>query len=131
MATIFTRIINNEIPAYKIAENDKFIAFLDAFPIQEGHTLIVPKREVDNYFDLTDIEISEMAVFTKKIANAIKQAIPCEKIGTSVIGLEVPHAHVHLVPINSMKDMDFYKKMKIEPQRMNEIKELIISKLSL
>jgi len=129
MATIFSRIINKEIPAYIIEENDKFIAFLDVFPVQEGHTLVVPKREVDDYFDLSDSEISEMTVFAKKIAKAIKKSFSCIKVGVCVVGLEVPHAHVHLIPINSMRDMNFNNKLKINPERMNEIKNMIIKDL--
>ncbi|HOG19116.1 MAG TPA: HIT family protein [Salinivirgaceae bacterium] len=128
MASIFTKIINREIPAYIIAESSKFIAFLDAFPIKEGHTLIVPKREVDDYFDLTDSEISEMAIFAKQVAKAIEKSFTCKKISVGVFGLEVPHAHMHLIPINSMDDCDFKNpKLKLSPDRMKEIQELIIS----
>lgn len=105
--TLFSRIINGEIPSYKIAENEKFFAFLDIFPLREGHVLVIPKTEVDNLFDLDDTYLSEMLVFAKPIAKAIEKAFACNRCGISVIGLEVPHAHVHLVPINSSNDLNF------------------------
>ena len=105
--TIFSRIIAGEIPCYKIDENDEFFAFLDINPLQKGHTLVVPKREVDYIFDLSDREIAAMQVFAKRIAIAIKKAIPCVKVGECVLGLEVPHAHIHLVPMRSAGDMRF------------------------
>lgn len=105
--TIFSRIIAGEIPCYKIDENDEFFAFLDINPLQKGHTLVVPKREVDYIFDLSDREIAAMQVFAKRIAIAIKKAIPCVKVGECVLGLEVPHAHIHLVPMRSEGDMRF------------------------
>lgn len=105
--TIFSRIIAGEIPCYKIDENDEFFAFLDINPLQKGHTLVVPKREVDYIFDLSDQEIAAMQVFAKRIAIAIKKAIPCVKVGECVLGLEVPHAHIHLVPMRSEGDMRF------------------------
>lgn len=107
MASIFTRIMNGEIPCYKVAENDKFVAILDAFPLIKGHTLIIPKKEEDYIFDLSDEDLGEMMVFAKKIAKAVKKGTDCKRIGVTVIGLEVPHAHIHLVPMNSSKDMDF------------------------
>lgn len=107
MASIFTKIINGEIPCYKIAENDKFIAFLDAFPLMQGHTLVVPKQEIDYIFDLSDDLLSEIMVFAKPIAKAVEQAIPCQRIAVAVIGLEVPHAHVHLMPIQRVSDVNF------------------------
>lgn len=109
MATIFSRIINGEIPCYKIAENDKFFAFLDINPVSKGHTLVVPKKEVDYIFTLGDEELGEMMVFAKKVAAAIEKAMPCKRIGVAVIGLEVPHAHIHLIPIVEEGDMDFKK----------------------
>jgi histidine triad (HIT) family protein len=109
MATIFTKIINREIPAYIVAEDNKHIAFLDINPLAKGHTLVVPKREEDYFFDLADEELSDLIIFSKKVAIAIQSVIPCERIGVSVIGLEVPHAHVHLVPLNSMGDINFSK----------------------
>jgi histidine triad (HIT) family protein len=116
MATIFTKIINGEIPCHKIAENDNFIAFLDIMPLVEGHTLIVPKKEVDYIFDLEDKLLAEMHIFAKPIAKAIKSAIPCKRIGTAVIGLEVPHAHLHLVPISSADDLNFTRP-KLKPSQ--------------
>lgn len=107
MASIFTRIINGEIPCYKIAENDKFFAFLDINPLQAGHTLVIPKEETDVFFDLSEDLLSEIMVFSKPIAKAIKDYTNCDRVGVSVIGLEVPHAHVHLIPINGMSDMNF------------------------
>ena len=107
MATIFSRIIQGEIPCYKIAENDKFFAFLDINPVSKGHTLVIPKKEVDYIFTLGDEELGEMMVFSKKVAAAIEKAMPCKRIGVAVIGLEVPHAHIHLIPIVEEGDMDF------------------------
>ncbi|NLA24989.1 MAG: HIT family protein [Bacteroidales bacterium] len=107
MASIFTKIVNGDIPSYKVVENDKFFAFLDIRPLQAGHTLVIPKNEIDYFFDIEDYEISEMMVFAKNIAKAIKKAYPCNKVGMAVLGLEVPHAHIHLIPINSEADMRF------------------------
>ena len=107
MATIFSRIIAGEIPSYKVAENDQFYAFLDINPLVKGHTLVVPKREVDYIFDLEDDELAAMHVFAKKIALAIQKAFPCKKVGVAVMGLEVPHAHIHLIPIQNESDMLF------------------------
>ena len=105
--TIFSKIAAGEIPSYKIAEDENYYAFLDINPLQKGHTLVIPKREVDYFFDLTDEEIAGMQVFAKKVATAIKKAIPCVKVGQCVLGLEVPHAHIHLIPMQSEKDMLF------------------------
>lgn len=105
MATIFSRIIAGEIPCYKVAENDKFFAFLDINPLVKGHTLVVPKQEVDYIFDLSDDDLASMHVFAKTVARAIEKAVPCKRVGVSVIGLEVPHAHIHLIPINKEGDM--------------------------
>lgn len=110
MATIFSRIIAGEIPCYKVAENDKFFAFLDINPLAKGHTLVVPKKETDYIFDIEDADLGEMMVFAKKVAVAIRKTIPCVKVGVAVLGLEVPHAHIHLVPMNSEKDMNFSNK---------------------
>ena len=110
MATIFTKIIQGEIPSYKIAENELFFAFLDIFPQAKGHTLVVPKQEVDKLFDLDTETYQELMLFSRKIAKAIAKAIPCNRVGMSVIGLEVPHAHVHLIPINTIGDMDISRK---------------------
>lgn len=113
MATIFSRIIQGEIPCYKIAENDKFFAFLDINPVAKGHTLVVPKWENDYIFALEDDEIAEMMVFAKRVAKAVEKAIPCKRIGMAVIGLEVPHAHIHLIPIVEEGDMDFKKEHQL------------------
>ncbi len=107
MSTVFSKIVKGEIPSYKIAEDDKFYAFFDINPLRKGHTLVIPKREVDYIFDLTDAEVGEMMVFAKRVAAAIKRVIPCKKVGVAVIGLEVAHAHIHLIPIEEEKDMDF------------------------
>jgi histidine triad (HIT) family protein len=107
MSTIFTRIINGEIPSYKIAEDDLFYAFLDIAPLQKGHTLIVPKREEDNLFDLPDQQLAALLPFARKIARAIEKSVPCKRIGLAVIGLDVPHAHLHLVPLQGTRDLDF------------------------
>lgn len=131
MASIFTKIIEGEIPSYKIAENDYCYAFLDINPVQNGHTLVVPKVEVDYIFDVEDTMLKELIVFSKKIAKAIELVIPCERIGMSVIGLEVPHAHIHLMPIKGLNDMDFTKnKLKLSEEEFktlaNKISEAII-----
>jgi histidine triad (HIT) family protein len=107
MATIFTKIINREIPGHIVAEDDRFIAFLDITPLVTGHTLVVPKKEVDYIFDLDDDTLAAMNVFAKKVAHAVKKAVPCKRIGVAVIGLEVPHTHVHLVPMNTVNDINF------------------------
>lgn len=126
MSSIFTKIINGEIPAYKIAENDKFLAFLDIFPLQKGHTLVIPKQEVDYIFDIEDDLLAEMMVFAKSVSHQIKSAIPCKRVGVAVIGLEVPHAHIHLIPINGITDMDFSnEKLKLTKEEMIEIQEKI------
>ena len=122
MATIFSRIIVGEIPSYKIAENDKFFAFLDVSPRVKGHTLVVPKKEIDYIFDIEDELLAEMMVFAKRIAKAIETAIPCKRIGVMVLGLEVPHAHIHLLPIQSEKDMNLSNpKLKLEAEEFTEI----------
>jgi histidine triad (HIT) family protein len=110
MATLFTKIVQGDVPCYKIAETDDFLAFLDVFPVQKGHSLVIPKKETDFIFDLEDSELAGLHVFSKKIANAIKKAIPCKRIGVTVIGLEVPHAHIHLIPINKESDISFSNK---------------------
>jgi len=122
MATIFTRIVNGEIPSYKVAENDRFYAFLDINPIAKGHTLVIPKEETDYLFDLESKDLSDLFAFAQIVAKAIKAAIPCKRVGVAVLGLEVPHAHIHLIPLNSEGDMDFKKsKMKLESQEMISI----------
>ena len=124
--TIFSRIVNGEIPSYKCAENEKFYAFLDINPLQKGHTLVIPKREVDYIFDMEDKEIAEFQVFAKRVAVAIKKAFPCLKVGQAVLGLEVPHAHIHLVPMQTEKDMIFSnKKLELTKEEFEEIAEKI------
>lgn len=107
MSSIFTKIVKGQIPCYKVAESDKFLAFLDVNPLQKGHVLVIPKYEIDYLFDIDDSLLGEMMIFSKQVAIKIKKVFPCEKIGLTVIGLEVPHAHIHLVPMNTMKDMSF------------------------
>ena len=120
--TIFSKIIAGESPCYKVAENDKFFAFLDINPVNWGHTLVVPKRETDYIFDISDEELAEMIVFAKKVAKALKAVMPCRKIGVTVLGLEVPHAHIHLVPLQKEGDMDFSNKISDpDPERMADI----------
>ena len=126
MATIFSRIINGEIPCYKVAENDKFFAFLDINPVQKGHTLVIPKKEVDYIFDIDDNDIQEMMLFAKQVAVKIKNAIPCVKVGVAVIGLEVPHAHIHLVPMQKEGDLDFSRpKLQLTEEEFLDIQKKI------
>lgn len=126
MASIFSRIVNGEIPAYKVAEDEHFLAFLDINPLAEGHTLVIPKREVDYIFDIEDPLYAEYFVFAKKVAKAIKAVIPCSKVGIAVIGLEVAHAHIHLIPINSIYDIDFSKpKLKLSADKLKAIADSI------
>jgi histidine triad (HIT) family protein len=130
MATIFSRIISGEIPCYKIAEDKRFFAFLDINPLVKGHTLVVPKIETDYIFDLDDDTLSGMIIFSKKVAKAIEGVIPCLRIGITVIGMEVPHAHIHLVPLNTMDDINFSRpKLKLSKEELNTIAEQIKSKL--
>ena len=130
MASIFTRIINGEIPSYKIAENENFLAFLDVFPLVEGHVLVIPKKEVDKIFDVNDALLAEWLVFAKPVAKAIEQAFDCKRCGISVIGLEVPHAHMHLVPINSSDDLNFTRpKLKLSEEQMKDIQQRILNSL--
>lgn len=127
--TIFSKIIAGEIPCYKVAENDKFFAFLDINPVNWGHTLVVPKRETDYLFDIDDDELQAMILFAKRVAKAIKEAMPCRKVGMAVLGLEVPHAHIHLVPLKSEGDMDFGHKISDPaPEKMKQIASAIASK---
>ncbi len=122
MATIFSRIVAGEIPCYKVAENERFFAFLDIAPLAKGHTLVIPKREVDYFYDLEDDELQEMIVFAKQIAKKIEATTRCKKVATVVLGLEVPHAHIHLVPMNTEKDVDFSKdKLSLTPEEFAEI----------
>lgn len=128
MASIFTRIINGEIPCYKIAENDRFFAFLDINPLSKGHTLVVPKHETDYIFSISDEELGAMMVFAKHVAQAIEKAIPCKRIGVAVIGLEVPHAHIHLVPITCEGDLDFKKEhLKLSQEEFLDIQRKIVA----
>lgn len=131
MASIFSRIIEGEIPSYQIAENENFLAFLDVFPIVEGHVLVVPKVETDKIFDVSDELLAEWLVFAKPIAKAIEASFDCKRCGLSVIGLEVPHAHMHLVPINSSDDLNFTRpKLSVDAARMKQIQELILANLN-
>ena len=124
--SIFTKIIKGEIPCYKIAEDDRFIAFLDVFPIKEGHTLVVPKVQIDYLFDLDDSLLSDLMIFAKKVAQKMERAISCERIGIAVIGLEVPHAHIHLVPLDTVGDIDFSQpKLQLSAKEMTEIADSI------
>ncbi len=126
MASVFSKIVAGEIPCYKIAENDEFLAFLDINPLSEGHTLVIPKREVDYYFDLEDDELARMNVFAKKIAQRLKSVTSCKKVAVVVMGLEVPHAHIHLLPMNSERDVDFSKeKLKFTPEHFSRIVEKV------
>jgi histidine triad (HIT) family protein len=126
MASIFTRIINGEIPCYKVAEDDRYFAFLDINPLKAGHTLVVPKQETDYIFDLSDDSLAGLIIFSKKVAKAIKSAYPCNRIGIAVLGLEIPHAHVHLVPMDSMEDINFKNpKLKFTPEEFKAIAEKI------
>ncbi|HYC39291.1 MAG TPA: HIT family protein [Chitinophagaceae bacterium] len=128
--TIFSKIIAGEIPGYRIAENDRFFAFLDIFPLREGHVLVVPKTEVDKIFDLPDEYLREMLVFARPIARAIEKAFKCNRCGISVIGLEVPHAHMHLVPINSSNDLNFSQsKMKASEEDLKRVQQRILQHL--
>jgi histidine triad (HIT) family protein len=130
MGSIFTRIINGEIPSYKVAEDKDYFAFLDINPLKKGHTLVIPRKEIDYIFDLDDNLLSGMWLFSKKVAAAIKEAYPCKRIGIAVLGLEVPHAHIHLVPMDSMNDINFKNpKLKFTPEEFREIAENINSKL--
>lgn len=129
MASIFSRIVSGEIPAHKIAENDEFLAFLDAFPIAKGHTLVIPKKEIDYIFDLDDDTYTRLFLFAKSIVPALEKTVPCLRVGVSVIGLEVPHTHVHLLPLNSMSDADFSKKIKISQEELADIAKSIRQKL--
>jgi histidine triad (HIT) family protein len=128
--TIFSKIIAGEIPSYKIAENEKFFAFLDIFPLREGHVLVVPRVETDKFFDLSDEYLSEMLVFAKPIAKAIERSFNCNRCGIEVIGLEVPHAHLHLIPINTANDINFNQsKLKLSNEQLEKIRDKIISNL--
>ena len=126
MATIFSKIISGEIPCYKIAENDQFLAFLDILPVAKGHCLVIPKKEVDYYFDLDDQMMSDIHVFAKEVAKKIKKVVPCIKVGVAVVGLEVPHAHIHLIPMNSIGDLNFQKeRIKMTQEEFAQLAEEI------
>lgn len=126
MASIFTRIINGEIPCYKVAEDDRYYAFLDISPMAKGHTLVVPKVEVDYLFDLDPQVLAGMAIFAQKVAKGIEAAIPCKRVGVAVLGMEVPHAHIHLVPLNKESDLDFRReKLKLSSEEFQEIAKSI------
>jgi histidine triad (HIT) family protein len=128
--TIFSKIIAGEIPSYKIAENDRFFAFLDIFPLREGHTLVVPKVEIDKFFDLPDAELGDLLLFARPIARAIENAFACNRCGISVVGLEVPHAHLHLIPIDSADDLNFTRhKLKVGPPELKAAQERILQHL--
>ena len=121
MPTIFSKIVSGEIPCYKIAESDKFLAFLDVFPLAKGHTLVIPKKETDYVFDLADDEFAGLQLFSKKVAKAVEKAIPCKRIGVAVIGLEVPHAHIHLIPLQNVSDINFSRpKLSFPKEDMEE-----------
>lgn len=126
MSSIFTKIVNGEIPCYKIAENDYFLAFLDVFPLAKGHVLVIPKQETDYIFDLDDETLAGLHVFAKSVALKVGIAIPCERVGMAVIGLEVAHAHIHLIPLNSVQDINFSRpKLQIAPEEMEQIAKAI------
>ncbi len=125
MATIFSRIVAGEIPCYKIAENDEFFAFLDINPVQKGHTLVIPKEEVSYIFDINDDKLGRYMAFAKKVAAAIQKAVPCLRIGMAVVGLEVPHSHIHLVPLNGLHDLNLDAKMELAKEEMEQIAENI------
>jgi histidine triad (HIT) family protein len=130
--TIFTRIINGEIPSYRIAEDEFFLAFLDINPLREGHTLIIPKTETDRFFDLNNDYLSKILVFAKPVAKAIEKSFPCNRCGMIVVGLEVPHAHLHLIPIDRVNDMDFKKpKLKLSEQAFRTVQEKLISNMKI
>jgi histidine triad (HIT) family protein len=130
MTSIFSKIVAGEIPAYKVAESNEFLAFLDIAPLAEGHLLVIPKKEVDNLFDLDDETYTGLMIFAKIVASAMKKAIPCNRIGVTVIGLEVPHAHIHLIPINGLHDMDFTRpKLKFTSEELEAIADRIREQL--
>jgi Diadenosine tetraphosphate (Ap4A) hydrolase and other HIT family hydrolases len=132
MASIFTRIINGEIPCYKVAEDERYFAFLDINPLKAGHTLVVPKQETDYIFDLSDESLAGLILFSKKVAKGIRSAYPCNRIGVAVLGLEIPHAHIHLVPMDSMEDINFKNpKLKFTPEEFKSIANSISAKIAL
>jgi histidine triad (HIT) family protein len=130
MPSIFSRIVSGEIPCYKIAETEQFLAFLDVRPQVKGHTLCIPKQEIDYIFDIEDPVLADLMVFAKKVGLALEQVIPCKRIGVAIIGLEVPHAHVHLIPINVMKDMSFNQSIAVAPEEMQSIASAVAALVS-
>jgi histidine triad (HIT) family protein len=129
MSTIFTKIVKGEIPCYKVAEDERFLAFLDVNPNAKGHTLCIPKKETDKVFDIVDLEYAALMLFSKKVAIALEKTIPCKRIGMAVIGLEVPHAHVHLIPLNEMDEMRFHNKVKMTAIEFESLAKSINSNL--
>ena len=129
MASIFTKIVRGEIPCHKLAEDDRFLAFLDVRPIRPGHALVIPKEEIDQYFDLDDEAVGDIMRFAKPIAQAIKRVVPCQRIGIAVVGLEVPHAHVHLIPLDTMADMDFGRARPAEADQLADLADQIRQRL--
>lgn len=129
MASIFSRIVAGEIPSWKVAEDENYYAFLDINPVAPGHTLVIPKREVSYIFDLTPDEYAGLWAFARRVAAALEQAVPCRRIGIAVIGLEVPHAHIHLVPLNKEGDMDFAHKQQLPPEQMEQIRQAVCEQL--
>lgn len=126
MASLFSKIVTGEIPCYKVAESENYLAFLDVFPLAKGHTLVIPKKETDYLFDIGDEEFTGLQLFSKKVAKAIERAIPCKRIGVAVIGLEVPHAHIHLIPLNNVSDINFSRpKLNLPKEEMEEIAKAI------
>ena len=121
MPSIFTRIVNGEIPCYKIAETDEYLAFLDVRPQQRGHTLVIPKQEIDYIFDMDDAALAGLMVFAKKVAKAVEKTVPCQRIGVAVVGLEVPHTHIHLMPIHTVSDLGFGKSLSFPAEEMAEL----------
>lgn len=127
MSSIFTKIVNGEIPCYKVAEDEHYLAFLDVMPIAKGHTLVIPKKEVDLIFDLDEEEYKNLWAFAQKVAKKLKAAVPCVRVGVAVVGLEVPHAHIHLVPMNEIKDLNFMnERLKFTPEEYQEIQQEIV-----
>ena len=132
MSSIFSKIVNGEIPSYKVAEDENYYAFLDIFPLAKGHTLVIPKKEIDYIFSLDDATYQGLWAFAKKVALGIESAVPCERVGVAVLGLDVPHAHIHLLPLNNMEDFDFKKKkLKLEKEEFEEIANAISKAIDL
>jgi histidine triad (HIT) family protein len=129
MSSIFTKIINGEIPAYKVAEDDNFLAFLDVNPNAKGHTLCIPKKEIDKIFDMEEDQYLELMKFSRKVAKALEKTVPCKRVGVAVIGLEVPHTHVHLIPLNEMDEMRFVNKVKLEKEEFEALAKAINANL--